>query len=185
VLAYRNADLKALAGNPAVGNLPAPLLAAAFNVVAEEGESSFQRLVGNHVFTANPPLHGPLRRVFARQFMPKNVLEFAPLARTTVRELVDEGCAAGELDFTVDFANRLTAKFWGRVIGLTHAEEDRIARMSDEIAPAFFLHVRTSRRPRSRTPPVSTLTSFPVPSNANSLPAPARCWPKWPRTSRL
>ncbi|HEY4024224.1 MAG TPA: hypothetical protein VGM75_36450, partial [Pseudonocardiaceae bacterium] len=138
VVVYRNADLRALAGNRAVGNLPAPLLAAAFNM-ATDGESRFQRLVANHVFTMNPPLHGPMRNLFAKQFMPGNVVRFAPIAETIVKELLGQACDRGEIDYVVEFANVLAVRFWGELIGLTPGEESTLTAMSEQIAPAFFL----------------------------------------------
>lgn len=135
VVVYGNEDLRRLAADPRIGNLPAPLLARAFQIGA--GGSAFERLVANHVFTMNPPEHGPLRRLFARQFTARNVGRFAAQASSIVDSVIGEAVAAGESDLVRDLANRVAVEFWGELIGLTPAARRRLAAMLEEVTSAF------------------------------------------------
>lgn len=100
------------------------------------------RLVKNQVFTANPPLHGPTRQLLARQFIPKQLPRFAPLIQDTVELLVAEACACESVDFGHQFTERLTARFWAELLGLTPQEEVRAKALIGALTPMFFL-VRT------------------------------------------
>jgi cytochrome P450 len=138
VLAYRNADLKRLATNRDAGNQPASLLKSSLSA---DGEHScgYQQLMSNQIFTTNPPLHRPLRKVFARQFTTTGIERFTEFAREEVDRLIDESAEKSEIDFGRDFAHILTARFWGRVLGLTDDELDRIPALMRGVAPALLL----------------------------------------------
>jgi cytochrome P450 len=151
VLAFRHADLRALSSNPDLGNLPAPLLAEAFKV-ATGADSDFERLVSCHVFTMNPPSHGPLRRAFARQFMANRVERFRPLALEAVRRVVAITSMRPEVDFSSDFAFGVTSRFWGEVLDLSVSEIELLAAMAPDVSPAFYF-VRTA----AQTQAVETL----------------------------
>lgn len=143
VVAFRNEDLRQLAAHPQAGQSPPAVLSRrSFSAPDGHGGTVFgtalSRLLSNQFFTANPPIHKPLRQVLARQFMPKSVAALEPLARRVAREIIREVPARAPIDFTVDFASRLTARFFGTLVGMEPAEEDRIVELMSAIAPMFF-----------------------------------------------
>jgi cytochrome P450 len=146
VLAFRNADLRALSANRDLGNLPAPLLAKAFEASAG-AESDFKRLATNHVFTMNPPSHGPMRQVFARQFMPNKVDRFRPAAIKATRRSLAAASGRAEIDFLTDFSFRLTTSFWGELLGLSQAEVSELSSLVPHVSQAFSF-IRTDEQTR-------------------------------------
>jgi cytochrome P450 len=137
VLAYRNADLKRLSANRDAGNQPAALLTGSLNADGEH--CGYQQLMSNQIFTTNPPLHRPLRKVLARQFTVEGAERFAHIARELVDRLIDEAASKPEIDFNRDFAPILAARFWSRVIGLTEDEIDRIPPLMRGISRVLLL----------------------------------------------
>jgi len=143
VVAFRNEDLRQLAALPAVGQSPPAVLNkrsfcvpdGAGGVVVGE---SLCRLLTTQFFTANPPIHKPLRHILARQFMPKSVAALEPLAQRIARQILTEIPAAARIDFCVDFASRLVARFFGHLLGMRLAEEERMVELMSAIAPMFF-----------------------------------------------
>jgi cytochrome P450 len=151
LLVFGSEALRRIAANESAGNMPADILSAsAFNITAdgapidadEPAARSLARLVANQVFTANPPLHGPTRQLFMRQFMPRQLPRFADLIGQTVSTLLVEAHDKGEVEFGHDVAERLTARFWAQVLGLTTDEEARAQRLISTMSPMFYL-VRT------------------------------------------
>ena len=100
--------------------------------------AAIARLVTNQVFTTNPPLHGPTRNIFARHFMPQVVARLVPRARAIVGDLLDESAGRGAIDFEFDFAERLTARFWGALLGMTEAEQAEVVEVVRAISPMFY-----------------------------------------------
>src|SRR5215469_5150130 len=121
VLVFRNADLRAIAANPVVGNMSpgtranrdyldrptagAPPASAA----VDEDRAHLSRLYDNWIFTANPPIHGPTRNLFARPLMPVFMPRFIAVADRIVLALIDDVAGQGEIDFSFQFTERLAA----------------------------------------------------------------------------
>lgn len=139
LLVFRNEDLRQLGANPAVGNMPADtMISAGFSGTAESLPHLF-KMMSHQLFTSNPPVHGPVRQVFVRAFGPKAMADFLPIAERNVADLIAEYADRGEIDFSYQFAEHLTARFWGDVFGMTDAEKQRIAELVREMLPWFIV----------------------------------------------
>ncbi len=145
VVAFRNEDLRTLSADPRAGNTPPGVLSARSYGRQRspiEGASpvgaALGRLVANQVFTTNPPLHGPTRQIIARHFMPRAVNQLQPLAERIVAELVAETADQGVIDFQFQFAEKLTARFWRFLLGMTSAEEAEVVELVRALTPMFF-----------------------------------------------
>jgi cytochrome P450 len=143
VVAFRNEDLRQLAAHPEAGQSP-PAVLSRRSFSAPDGHggtvfgSALHHLLASQFFTSNPPIHKPLRQVLARHLMPKSVAALEPLARRIAREIIQEVPAQAPFDFTADFASRLTARFFGTLLGFERAEEERMVQLMSAIAPMFF-----------------------------------------------
>ena len=143
VVVFRNEDLRQLAAHPEAGQSP-PAVISKRSFSAPDGHggtvfgTALSRLLANQFFTANPPIHKPLRQVLARQFMPKSVVALEPLARRITKDIIEEVAAGTPIDFTADFAGRLAARFFGTLLGMNRAEEVRMVELMAAIAPMFF-----------------------------------------------
>lgn len=149
VVVLRNASLRSLAENPALGNAPVSFLTGRSNErlrrARESGEGThcpvgtqpLEHFLGNQVFTMNPPVHTELRRALARPLMPRPVLAFAPLAERVVDDLVEELVGTGELDFGPDFAAVFVTRFWTEQLGLAPGHAGRIQHLMEEMNLQF------------------------------------------------
>jgi cytochrome P450 len=145
VVAFRNEDLRQLSVDPRAGNTPPGVLSArSYGGRSAQVESAnplgaaLGRLVANQVFTTNPPLHGPTRQIIARHFMPRAVTQLQPLAERIVTELVAETADQRVIDFQFQFAEKLTARFWSFLLGMTSAEEVEVVELVRALTPMFF-----------------------------------------------
>lgn len=143
VAVFKNEDLRQLAANPDVGQSPpAVLRKRSFSAPDGHGgtffSTSLSHMLANQFFTANPPIHKPVRQILARQFMPKSVVALEPLAQRIARQIIHEIPADAQIDFTSDFAGRLTARFFGTLLGLEGSEQARIVDLMSAIMPMFF-----------------------------------------------
>lgn len=136
-IAFRNSDLRALAADKRLGNLSAPLLLEALGVDSSNSECPEARLATSHIFTMNPPSHGPLRRVFERQFKPQTVSQFQDAAEWAVSEAVARAAQSTEINFGQEFARPLAASFWGSLLNLDQAVVDRLTVVVGTYGPAF------------------------------------------------
>lgn len=144
VVAFRNEDLRQLAARPEVGQSPPAILTKrSFSVPDGRGgvlvAESLSRLLTNQFFTANPPIHKPLRHILARRFMPKGVAALEPLAQRIAKQIITEIPANAQIDFCVDFAGRLVTRFFGSLLGMHGSEQDRVVELMSAIAPMFFV----------------------------------------------
>ena len=146
IVVFRNEDVRKIAAHPAAGNMPFDkLMRRSFLEGARDGEVGIERrpatrrFLEDQIFTANPPRHGPMRQILARQFMPKPVEKLARIASVVVEDLIDELCGAGEVDFATAFAEPLAGRFWQQVFGMTPGERDRTIAALRAMAPLFFV----------------------------------------------
>lgn len=165
IVVFRGEDLRKIAALPAVGNMP--LRALAERAMAEaDGDladqpdmSNFVRILHNQVFTANPPLHGPTRQMFAKPFGMKQVAAFDDLVRGVVDKVLKDAAGAGEIDFGFDFTEKVTAGVWGALLGLTPSEERQAVEQIRAMTPFFFL-VRTDEETVQANTAIGTYLSL-------------------------
>ncbi len=143
LVVFRHADLRALGAVPDMANVPPVLLfgtvPADCSVAEPEPGQGIPTVISNQFFTANPPLHGPLRMALLRQLGPKQVGGLEPLTRRIVQNILDELADTQEIDLVRDVAEPLTLRFWGALIGLTEAETAELAHCVQEISLLFLL----------------------------------------------
>jgi cytochrome P450 len=96
-------------------------------------------VISNQFFTNNPPLHGPIRKTLFNQISPKQTALMEDLARDTARGILAECAHQSEIDFTSDIAEKLTARFWGSILGMTPQEVVDVAAAVHDLTPLFFM----------------------------------------------
>jgi cytochrome P450 len=148
-VAFRNQNLRELAAHPEVGQSPPAVLdRRSFTVTGQDGSDIFapslSRLIANQFFTANPPVHKPVRQVLAPHLMPVSVAALEPLAVRIAAELARELSELEGFDFCSRFAAQLCGRFFGELIGMTPAEERRVIELMAELGPMFLLQKSVS-----------------------------------------
>ena len=144
MLVFRNQDLRTLAANPLCGNMPLPAMinrgykGDESDPIGEGDRNNVVRMLSNQLFTTNPPVHGPVRQVYVKPFGPKMMANFSPIADRIVAGLIEEFAGKGEIDFSFAFAERLTARFWGELLGMDDEEKERIAHIVRAMLPWFM-----------------------------------------------
>lgn len=146
VIVFRSEDLRRIAALPAAGNMPFEVISQrayldgdAASRTRDEDRANLVRILFNQVFTANPPLHGPTRQLFARPLSPKAMPTFQPLVDRLLDALVEEVAGQGEIDFAFQFTEQLTARFWGALLGMNAAEQDEVVEHVRAMTPFFFI----------------------------------------------
>jgi cytochrome P450 len=133
IAVVRHDDLKELAAHPFSGNTPAKELLN-WTVDVSEGDSasedgglgsSLAQVMSNHIFTNNPPIHGPLRRMFIQQVGPKTVGLIRNKLQEIANQLAAENTNKGTIDFSSEIASAMTARVAGLIFGV-NKEEQRI-----------------------------------------------------------
>lgn len=139
---FRNADLRQFSAHPQVGAPPPAYYdKTSFTVQDARGSTfaaSLSELIGHQVICANPPIHGPVRKVFAPHLMPKSVALLEPLAERVAAGIAAELQAQGEFDFCEKFAAKLAARFFGEFLGMTSGEKVAVAQYIQDLAPMFL-----------------------------------------------
>ncbi|MBB3358266.1 MULTISPECIES: cytochrome P450 [unclassified Novosphingobium] len=117
---FRNADLQKLGALPQIGNVPAGVLFGESLTRMDDPTpplgAEVARVVANQVFTANPPIHRPVRKALVSRLGPREVSAMRPVAEETVQQILDDLAPFGEIDVMSDVAERLTCGFWGRML---------------------------------------------------------------------
>lgn len=145
LVVFRHADLRACSALPDVGNLPPAAIfpPAAIHDMLHGGASlgtNVAGLISNQLFTANPPLHRPLRAILLNQLGPRQTGDYEALARRVVSDILDGLEDASEIDLAGDVAEPLAARFFGAVIGMTGAEMAAVADTTRRMAPMFLIN---------------------------------------------
>jgi cytochrome P450 len=148
VLAFRHDDVRALAVHPDVGNTPTSVLMerAGRRNASETSEGGFAPIIANQVFTFNPPLHTETRRILTRQFMPGNVGRLAPLATDVIDGVLTALAGRGTFDLVTAVAEPVSARFWGRLIGMTTAEMDEMQALLPVLSTVFLAELSGEQR---------------------------------------
>lgn len=139
---FRNSDLRQFSAHPQVG-APSPAFydRTSFTVQDACGSTfapSLSELIGNQVICANPPIHGPVRKVFAPHLMPKSVALLEPLAVQIAADIATGLGSESEFDFCDQFAAKLAARFFGEFLGMTAEEKIAVAKHIQDLAPMFL-----------------------------------------------
>jgi len=149
LVVFRYADLCALGATAAVANVPPGgwypglTLEEATGDLPPEGQRpprlAVSSILANQFFTMNPPIHAPVRKVLVSQLGPKQVAQLEGLARETISGLISELPRGETFDFVSEFCEKLTARFFGTLIGMTEEEKIAIVESIREMTPLFFL----------------------------------------------
>ena len=143
LVVFRHADLRSLGIMPELANVPPAVLFAKVYEQAQAGRPAVgmavARVISNQVFTANPPIHGPIRRMLLDQIGPRQTAQMEDLARATVQRILEETEGAGEIDLVADVAHRLTARFWAAHLGMTDEEAAATEACVQSMTPLFFV----------------------------------------------
>jgi cytochrome P450 len=123
---YRHEDLRAFGAMPEVGALPSGRMFPGLHDLPADAPlppgGGIGGVISNQIFTANPPVHGPVRMTLWRQFNPKKVAEMEDTAHLVVRGILHDIRTRSEIDFIEHVAEQLTARFWGQMIGMKRDE---------------------------------------------------------------
>jgi cytochrome P450 len=143
LVVFRHADLRAFGAAPQVGNVPPGVLYPSRFDSAQNGAGSpgakVARVIANQAFTANPPIHGPTRKILTNWLGPKQVVLMGGLARETAQAIIDTLADGAEIDFVSDFAETMTTNFWAAALRLSRKETDAIRRCVREMTQLFQL----------------------------------------------
>src|SRR3546814_10433823 len=94
----------------------------------------------------NPPIHAPVRKVLVSQLGPKQVAQLEGLARETISVLIDELPNGGEVNFVAEFCEKLTARFFGTLLGMTDEEQLAIVESLRDMTPLFYLNATSEEQ---------------------------------------
>ncbi len=138
---FRHKDVRALAIRPEVGSVPPGVLFSHitdFSVI-EPGTigGGIAQVLKSQVFTMNPPTHTILRKILAAQVGAKSMGELKELANKIVDGILSELEGRDEIDLSRDVAEKLTARFWGSVLGMTPEETEDMVVHVRGLSPMF------------------------------------------------
>jgi cytochrome P450 len=143
LVVFRHADLRAFGAAPQVGNVPPGVLYAGRFDSAQTGAglpgAEVARVIANQAFTANPPIHGPARKILTNWLGPKEVVAMEGLARETAQAIIDTLPEGAEIDFVSEFAETMTTNFWAAALHLSRKETDAIRSCVREMTRLFQL----------------------------------------------
>lgn len=147
VLAFRHHDVRLLTVASEAGNTPVDVLMrrALDRGAVTDRERGFFPIVSNTVFSYNPPLHPPARRILTRQMTPKNISRFEELARRVLAGVLGEISHTGTFDVCADFAQRIAARFWGALIGLDAEQCQEIQEVTEVLGTVFLVAPTTEQ----------------------------------------
>lgn len=143
LVVFRNADLQTLGAMPQIGSVPPGVLFGdsftRMDYPAPPPGAEIARVVANQVFTANAPLHRPLRKAFVARLGPRQVAEMEPTARAAARHVLDHLDLSGEVEVMSQIAERLTCHFWGRMLSMDAVEIGAMEGFTRELTRLFYL----------------------------------------------
>jgi len=86
-----------------------------------------------HMIAMDRPEHMVRRNLVNRGFTPRRVAAFEGRVREICRSILDDVADRGECDFVYDIAARLPLIVIGDLLGVDHADHDRLLRWSDDL----------------------------------------------------
>lgn len=140
---FRSADLQALGAHSAMGAVP-PAILFDMPLTRELCDdppplAAIAGLIANQIFTFNPPIHAPVRKVLVRQLGGKQARDMAPVAQATIAAILDAIAERDTIDAVADIAEPLTCRFWGAMLGMTPDECMAMEGYVRDLTPMFFL----------------------------------------------
>ena len=149
LVVFRYTDLRAMGAIHAIANVPPGgwypglTLEEASSDLPVDGKwpprLAISTILSNQFFTMNPPIHPPVRKILVSQLGPKQVAELEGLARETISGLIDELPNGEVVDFVAEFCEKLTARFFGTLLGMTDKEKLAIVESVRDMTPLFCL----------------------------------------------
>jgi cytochrome P450 len=150
LVVFRYADLRAMGAIQAIANVPPSgwypglTLEEASSDLPTDGQwpprLAISTILSNQFFTMNPPIHPPVRKILVSQLGPKQVAQLEDLARETISGLIDELPNGEVVDFVAEFCEKLTARFFGTLLGMTDEEKLAIVESVRDMTPLFYLN---------------------------------------------
>lgn len=141
LVVFRHADLMLFGTAPEVGNLP---IGRMYPNRFKEGASperppgwEIGEVIASQVFTFNPPLHGPARRMLLNWLGPKQVGQMEELARTVTRHVISRIRDGETVDLVETVAEAVVVGFWSRLLHLTDEEAVTIGRCAHDMTRLF------------------------------------------------
>jgi len=144
LVVFHHADLVAFGTAPQIGNVPPGVLfPGRMDATADTKPAPGKRIaevLATQVFTTNPPIHGPTRRILLNWIGPKQVAGMEGLARSIVDSVLDKLESGSEIDFVPSVSEALTIGFWSRLLDLTPHEVERISLATREMTHLYILN---------------------------------------------
>lgn len=145
LVVFRHRDLQAFGIAPEIGNVPiGKLYPNAMSSAAEPAEKTpgwaIKEVIGNQVFTYNPPLHGPARRILTDWLSPRQVALMEDLAREVAGNIIQAAAGIGEIEFVSLVADAFVVGFWSRLLHLTQDEQVSIGRCAHDMTRLFHVN---------------------------------------------
>ena len=142
---FRHGDLRAFGALPEVGGLPPGVMFPGLYQLPPGAPlppgGGIGGVISHQVFTANPPIHMPVRLTLLRQLSPRQAALLEPVARNVVQGLLDSIKGRNEIDLVEDIAEHLTARFWGALIGMTETEMAEAAQAVRGMTAMFLIQM--------------------------------------------
>lgn len=92
----------------------------------------------------NPPEHTQLRKIVEPFFQKQAVASLEPRIETIVEHLLDEVDGSKEFDLVADYATRLPSAVIAEIFGFPNAENEKLSRWANRIAPLVDHELRQS-----------------------------------------
>ncbi|WP_180901471.1 cytochrome P450 [Martelella soudanensis] len=144
LVVFRNADLRAFGAAPEIGNVPIGTLFPSRYMETDDPQEKLPgweigEVIGKQVFTFNPPLHGPARRILTSWLSPKGVNLMEGVARKIVNQIIRETADGEEIDFVKEVAERLILGFWSELLHLTESESQSLGQHARNMTRLFYV----------------------------------------------
>ncbi|MDG3579996.1 cytochrome P450 [Rhizobium sp. YJ-22] len=144
LVVFRHADLTLFGTAPEVGNVP---IGRMYPNRFKENASperlpgwEIGEVIASQVFTFNPPLHGPARRLLLNWLGPKQVSQMEEPAREVAREIIFRIRNGETVDLVHTVADAVVVGFWSKLLRLTDEETMAIGRCAHEMTRLFHAH---------------------------------------------
>ncbi len=137
---FRHADLRVFGTMPALENVPPGIMfpsdvAEAALAGGDAPRTSVATVLSNQLFTANAPIHRPLRMALLKMVGPKQTAELEAHAHALAGDLLAPHRGGGEFDFVREVSLPLVARYFGSIIGLTTEEMRGVSAAILDMAP--------------------------------------------------